>query len=64
MSDEQPKAKPMSEWDEFDYLKAGINVVRSEAKTRTVNSATGEPGAKRVKFNVGTTFHKGFKFAK
>lgn len=63
MSDEQPKAKPMSEWDELDYLKAGINVVRSKSKTRTVNSATGEPGAKRTGFEVGVDWSK-FKFAK
>lgn len=60
----QGKAKPIGQWTQFDFLAAGVNVVRSNAQTRTVNTATGTKGLRDTGFEIGTTFKKGFKFAK
>ena len=60
----QGQAKPIGQWNQFDFLAAGVNVVRSNAQTRTVNTATGTPGLQRTGLRIRTTFDKGFKFAK
>ena len=60
----QGKAKPIGQWTQLDFLAAGVNVVRSNAQTRTVNTATGTPGLQRTGLRIRTTFDKGFKFAK
>lgn len=54
----QGAAKPPGEWKQRDYLFAGINVVRSEAKVRTVNTATGVTGARRTGFRVTVDWNK------
>lgn len=60
----QPVAKPMKEWKIEDFIAAGVNAVRYDAKTRTVNTAT-SPVGKRTGIYIGTRFNRpGFKFAK
>ncbi len=59
----QGKAKPIGQWTQFDFLAAGVNVVRSNAQTRTVNTATGTPGLRDTGLEVRVDWKK-FKFAK
>lgn len=60
----QGKAKPPTAWTQEDFLAAGVRVVRSEATNRVTNTATSVTGTRGTGFRIGTTFHKGFKFAK
>jgi hypothetical protein len=59
---EQGKAKPPTEWTAEDFLAMGVKAQLSQAKTRTVNTATSIPGLQRTGIEIGRT--KGFKFAK
>jgi hypothetical protein len=60
----QGTAKPFDQWTVEDFLAAGVNVTRSDAKHRVTNTGTSVTGTKRTGIAIGTTFHKGFKFAK
>lgn len=60
----QGPAKPIGQWTQFDFLAAGVNVVRSEATVRTKNTVTSVPGTRGTGLRIRTTFDKGFRFAK
>lgn len=59
----QGKAKPIGEWTQFDFLAAGVNVVRAGDGPRTVNTATGTKGLKGTGLRIMSDIKK-FKFAK
>jgi hypothetical protein len=60
----QGKAKPIGEWTQFDFLAAGVNVVRSNAQTRTANTATGTPGLRDTGLELMRRSNRPWKFAK
>lgn len=54
----KPNPKPMDQWTYLDFLAIGLDVTPSTATTRTVNTATSSPDAKRVRFNIGVNWNK------
>ena len=60
----QGKAKPIGQWDQFDFIAAGVNVVRSTATTRTVNTATGTKGLRDTGLLLMRSANRPWKFAK
>lgn len=60
----QPPAKPIAKWTKEDFLAAGVNVVRSEARARTKNTATSVPGTRGTGLRVFRKANEQWKFAK
>lgn len=60
----QGTAKPFDQWTVEDFLAAGINVTRSDAKHRVTNTATGVPGLKRTGILLVRGKNEPWKFAK
>jgi hypothetical protein len=60
----QGKAKPIEKWTVEDFLAAGVRAELSNATSRITNTGTSVTGTRRTGIAIGTTFHKGFKFAK
>jgi hypothetical protein len=57
-----PAAKPFYKWQVEDFLAAGVNAVRYDAKVRVTNTATSPAQGGRTGIYIGR--RAGFKFAK
>jgi hypothetical protein len=63
-STQKKQAKPFDQWTVEDFLAAGVNVTRSDAKHRVTNTATGVPGLKRTGILLVRGKNEPWKFAK
>ena len=59
-----PDAKTFTKWTAEDFLAQGVQAVRYESKNRVINTGTSPSTGGRTGIFIGTSFNRGFKFAK